>query len=49
VVRRKLPQFCRYSPLRREKHFIRRCSPRSWKKESCRAAVGRCHGASSAR
>src|ERR1039457_1985660 len=40
---------CRYSPLRTEKRFIRRCSPRSWKKESCRAAAGRYHGVSSAR
>ncbi len=40
---------CRYSPLRREKRFIKRCSPRSWRKKSCRAAVGKSHGASSGR
>jgi hypothetical protein len=49
VVRRKLPRFVADSPLRREKRSIKRCSPRSWKKESCRAAAGRYHGVSSAR
>jgi hypothetical protein len=49
VVRRKLPQFVAIPPLRREKRFIRQCSPRSWKRGSCRAAVAKFRAASNAR